>query len=116
MGTKTKKVVRTVVTTGVNTSRVPSTAASRGVAPNSLRRFMFSEIIIPSSTIIPITRIIEVRERISRKAPNNGRRKNTPITDTGIPMATQKAVLRGRKMISTSSTKTRPMIALVPTI
>ena len=54
---------------------------------------MFSEMMIPSSTMMPIIRMTEVSERISRKAPKRGSRKKTPRIETGIPMATQKAVL-----------------------
>ena len=67
MGAKARKVVRIVVKTGLKTSAVPSTAASTGVFFSSEKwRYIFSATIIASSTMIPTTIIMAVKDTVSR--------------------------------------------------
>ena len=116
IGENAKNVVRTVVRTGRKTSRTPSDAALSGGSPISRLRAIFSDIIIPSSTIIPTTSIKAIREILSRNESKKGSRKKVPSIATGIPMATQKAVLTLRKIESTSTTRMSPIAPFLSTI
>ena len=77
IGAKAIRVVRIVVNTGPNTSETPLMAAFNGESPISRRRKIFSEIIMLSSTIIPITIIKAANEIISMCGTKRGSSQNT---------------------------------------
>ena len=86
-------VVVTPAKTAGKTSMVPSTAASYLFSPSSNFLIIFSPIIIPSSTSIPITKIIAYIVIMLIVIGAAGARKNIPKNEIGILNATQNETL-----------------------
>ena len=109
IGVNANAVVTTVVMTGFATDEAPSTAASSGAMPCSRHRQIFSATTIPSSTTMPMMRIIAPIAMVSRNAPNIGSRNNVPSSTTGMLKATQNAECQLRNIDSMSMTRPRPI-------
>ena len=105
IGEKATIVVKIVVITGLKTEYIPSIEASVADSPFSRNLAMFSATIIPSSTIMPITIIRASKEMILTVISKAGIKKKTPMTATGIPNDTQKAISLFKKNVNTKMTK-----------
>ena len=89
---------------------VPSTAALYLSSPPSNFLIIFSPIIIPSSTKIPITSIMAYIVIIFIVIGAAGAKKNIPKNEIGILNATQKDTLGCRNIVKNNSTKPKPII------
>ena len=87
MGINTEASTAVVATTAKNTSRVPTTAAARAPRPILLRRCIFSETTIASSTIIPVANTRARRVRILMEKPMPQIIASAPASETGIDRA-----------------------------
>ena len=109
IGANATNVVRIVVTTGLNTPSSPSTAASTGCSPCSRFVWMFSAMMMPSSTTIPTTMIIPASDMTSMNCPNAGRRNTVPSSVTGMAIATQNAERVLRNIARRHNTNASPI-------
>ena len=76
-----------IATTGHASSRAPRSAASIGVMPSSMWRWMFSSTMIASSTTIPIASTIANRVSRLMVKPINSIRNMPPTSDSGMAIA-----------------------------
>ena len=111
-GKKVITVVSTLEMTLGITSTVPSIAAAERLLPIRRCRSTLSLTTIASSTTMPIAiRNANIESMLSvwsveyMSAP-------VPSIENGIPIATQKAILRSRKRASMTNTITRPCMPL----
>ena len=106
---KATAVVETPANTAGNTSIVPSTAASNLFNPPSNFLIIFSPIIIPSSTKIPITSIIAYIVIMFIVIGADGAKKNIPKNEIGILKATQNETLGCRNIVKNKRTNKNPI-------
>ena len=82
--TATRVVV--MATTGQANSRAPLSAASVGVSPSSIWRWMFSSTMIASSTTMPIASTIASRVSRLTVKPISSIKNSAPTSDSGTAM------------------------------
>ena len=107
-GRNVMTVVRTLEMTLGTTSTVPSIAAAVRLLPIRRCRSTLSLITMASSTTIPIAiRKANMESMLSVWSVAN-MSIPVPSIENGMPIATQKAILRSRKSASITNTMTRP--------
>ena len=111
-GRKAATEVRMVKTTGLATSRVPSTAAGTRPFPRSRWEKMFSPTTTASSTTMPRARMKAKRESMLIDTSKGSISRKLPRKEMGIPSITQKARRRSRNRLRQTKTSTRPTWAL----
>ncbi len=107
-GANATMFVRMLKVIGSATSFAPSMAACvKGIPPWRFSK-MFSPATIASSTTMPSAMMKAKSEIMLIVTPKNGRNRNAPRKETGIPSVTQKATRTSRKSPSRTSTRTSP--------
>ncbi len=87
IGTYTAIKVVVIATTGHASSRAPRMAASCGLMPSSMWRWMFSSTMIASSTTMPIASTIASKVSRLMVKPISNIRNNAPTSDNGMVTA-----------------------------
>ena len=107
-GVKAATLVSTLNTTGVATSRAPSTAARAYGLPSSRWAKTFSPTTMASSTTMPRARMKAKRVIMLMVTPSDGTTSMAPRNEIGMPIMTQKASRALSRVPRTRSTSTRP--------
>ena len=83
VGRKTAARISAIAITGPETSDIAFSVASRGERPCSMWCSTASTTTIASSTTMPIARTSARSEMVLIEKPNNGKKANVPISETG---------------------------------
>ena len=107
-GRKAATEVRMVKTTGLPTSRVPSTAACTRPFPSSRWEKMFSPTTTASSTTMPRARMKAKRESMLIDTSKGSMSRKLPRKEMGMPIITQKARRMSRNRLRQTKTRASP--------